>query len=115
MKNKEQLVSIFITGDVTVVNHQELILAGKVKRVVSFYNNENNKGNVRLAIKDTAKNEISPLQNIKSYRTRDGVMYENDGKNLSLEGGRSYYFNVVADTVFADDTIIDLLLIFEEE
>lgn len=104
----EQNIRIFIPNGVTAHNHPAVRIDADVKRIVVLTDLTNK--DISMSIKDSSNNEISKMQNLNAYRSRN-VVFENDGKPIELEGQRDYLFSFSANVAMAATTL-DVLLMF---
>jgi hypothetical protein len=90
-------------------------LKGKVIGCAIFTKGGTNAGMVRAVIKDNTGTEISRLQAIENYRSREAE-YLKGAKPLNIEtGSRTFTYEVIATSNFDTDLVTDLIFIYEPE
>lgn len=116
MKNTlESVVALTIPAGSSSGNVDFVPLKGHVIGCVVYTNNAANPGFVRAVVKDNAGVEISKLQSIENYRSRDAE-YLKGCKPLNIEtGGRTFTYEVIATDNFVDDHLSELIFIYEPE
>lgn len=89
-------------------------LKGHVIGCVIFYKGDN-PGYVRAVVKDSAGTEISRLQSIDNYRSRD-ASYLKGCKPLNImTENRTFTFEVIATQPFSTDFLGELIFIYAPE
>jgi predicted RecA/RadA family phage recombinase len=115
MKNTtEEVITVEIANGVNSGSGSLTLPEGKIIGVTAFYNGINNPGMVRASIRNNKNFEISKLQHINNYRSRE-VEYLKDGKPLATTGGQTLKVDVIASQNFTADTEIDFIFIYENE
>jgi hypothetical protein len=112
---KEHVVSLSILAAEQSGSVDFTPIKGKVIGCVIYKNDATNPGFVRAVVKDNAGTEISKLQSIDNYRSREAE-YLRGAKPLNIEtGGRTFTFEVLATEPFAADFLAELIFIYEPE
>lgn len=115
MNTSEDIIPIKIAIGVNSTSVSRKIDPGKVVGVVTYYNKTtNNPGMVRAAIKNSAGTEISKMQPLENYRSRD-CEYLKGAKPLNVQGGDSITIDIVATANFTAETQIDFVFIYETQ
>lgn len=113
-KVAENIISVTVpVGTRTAVVNQDLD-GGKIIAVLAYHSNFNAGEYCRLGIRDAQGNEVSKLQNIENYRSRN-VEYLKDGKFLQLDGGRSAKVEVNFKANLTVEATIDVIFIYASE
>lgn len=91
---------------------------GRVIGCKIFKDSQDNKGNtgfVNAAIKDTNGLYVSNFHHIDNYRDRD-CAYHESGKPLNFDvNKRSFTFEVLSSSQFAEDFKVQLIFIYKDE
>lgn len=87
--------------------------AGRIVGCIIYTNGVTTNGFIRAMIKNTAGAEISILQDIRNYRSREGE-YLKSCKPFRDNGGKPLTLEIIADTNFAADFAAELVLIYEQ-
>lgn len=116
MKNTiEAIAFLSIAAGDTTANIDFTPPKGKVIGCAIYKNAAANPGFVRAIIKDNAGLEISKLQSIDNYRSRE-CEYLKGVKPLNIETlGRTFNFEVIATQPFTDDFNAELIFVYEPE
>jgi len=114
MNNNEEIQELTIPtgqsyGKVSFTPEQ-----GKIVRCVIYTGDKNNPGFIKAGIKGSGGNELSKLQPIQNYRSRE-VEYAIDGKPLKVNGGQLLTFEILATAPFTAPYLATLVLIYEKE
>lgn len=116
MKNTLEFVAPLTVASGSSTNSVDFTpLKGRVIGCMVYSKGGANTGMVRVVIKDNAGTEISRLQSIDNYRSRE-TEYLKGAKPLNIEtGGRTFTYQVIATAVFSTDLVTDLIFIYEPE
>lgn len=89
--------------------------AGEIIRCAIFAKSAaENPSMVRASIKTIGGEDICRLQCIENYRDREGDYIEGK-KPISIEGGKSYVYEIIADTEFTEKYLTDLIIVYKDQ
>jgi hypothetical protein len=87
--------------------------AGRIVGCIIYTNGATTTGFVRAMIKNSAGAEISALQDLRNYRSREGE-YLKSCKPFRDNGGKPLTLEIIAENNFAADFAAELVLIYEQ-
>lgn len=87
--------------------------AGRIVGCIIYTNGVTSTGFTRAMIKNSAGAEISALQDIRNYRSREGE-YLKSCKPFRDNGGKPLTLEIISETNFTADFAAELILIYEQ-
>lgn len=113
----EYVISVTV-GTGTSTNQATLQLpAGKIKCVTAFFRDYSaiNAGFVRASVQDGNGQEVSRMQSIDNYATRQGGDYYSSKKPLPMDAGQNVTVTVQATANFTAPFLVDFVFVYEPE
>ncbi|MFN3941495.1 MAG: hypothetical protein ACK4K1_02520 [Flavobacterium sp.] len=116
IRSTEEVVKIVIPAGIN--NREKVSFQPPVGKVVGLLIYTNDKqprnGNIRAELREYTGKEISKLQDIRNYRSRESGYF--DGcKPVDFDAnGTSLDFEIIADDVFDNDFTAELILIYAD-
>ena len=116
-KTIEKVISLTVVSG-TATNQATMFLPnGKITHVCANFRDYSgiNTGFVRSSIKDANGEEVSQMQAVENYATRQGGSFTSSKKPLPVDGGSNYTVTVQATANFTGDFLYEVTFIYEVE
>lgn len=95
----------------------QMLPAGKIKCVAAFFKDYSaiNAGFVRASIQDGNGLDVSRMQSIDNYTTRQGGDYYSSKKPLPMDAGQNVTVTIQATANFTAPFLVDFVFVYEPE
>ncbi|HEX8269770.1 MAG TPA: hypothetical protein VF581_07750 [Flavobacterium sp.] len=115
METTEEIINITAESGTNYATETRRLNPGKIIGVMAYKSatDNNNPGFVSMNVKNSAGTEVSKLQHIDNYRSREAA-YLDGVKPLSLEGGQSYKIEIQASANFTSDLLVQVIFVYEK-
>lgn len=116
-KTIEKVISLTVVATTANASQTIALPLGKITHVVAFFRDYSgiNPGFVRASIKDANGAEVSQMQSIDNYATRQGGDYTSSKKPLPVDGGNNFTVTVQATANFTANFLVDFVFIYEDQ
>lgn len=114
-KTIEEVISLTVTNGTSTNFKTKMLGAGKIVGVCAYFSDVSakNPGFVRASIKDANGYEVSQMQNIENYRSRE-TEYLKGIKPIPLDGGTEYTVTILASDNFTSGFLADFIFVYEQ-
>lgn len=116
MRTIEDVIAVRVLQNATTATVTKKLNPGRIIGVMAYKSDAKsfNTGMVRASIKDSQGFEVSKLQHIDNYRSRD-CQYLDGAKPLDIEGGQSYTIDIMATAPFSNNLDVDFIFVYAAE
>jgi hypothetical protein len=113
----EYVIPVTVSNGDTNAQSSAQLPPGKIKCVTAFFRDYSaiQAGYVRSAIQDSNGEDVSKMQSIENYATRQGGNYYDSKKPLPMDAGQLVTITVLATAAFTGDFLVDYVFVYEPE